>query len=93
MKKRVIAIALIVAMVSAFAMTSAVSAKEGIWQAGQSSIMQKREDIAPMGIEHVFVGHINTDTHQSVSHEQDSYYAHGVLNSNSNNPNGPVPPP
>ncbi len=87
MKKRLIAIALIFVMVSAFTMVSTVSAKEGYWNAGESGIVQKRQVGAPQDPDYKEFGHSGGNA-PSVTHIRDDGE---VLNINMNNPNGDHP--
>ncbi len=82
-----IAIVLILAMLSAFTMTSAASAKAFTGQAGKSPIGKFSAELG--GIP--FFGIQNHNTGHTVFHDHDKD-SHFVLNSNTNNPNGPAPP-
>ncbi len=90
MRKTLIGLMVCAVMVSALAMTSAVSAKEGAWQAGNSDTVQVRNTLTQG---YTINQHINDHTlppHavNQIHDKTDKY----IENQNSNNPNGPVPP-
>lgn len=90
MHKRVLVIALCLLMVSAFAVTGAVSAAPKTFNgdAGNSPIGKFSSILNNIP----FFGTVNHNTDHVVIHvfDQENHY---VSNTNTNNPNGPAPPP
>ncbi len=89
MQKRALTIALCLVMVSAFAVTGAVSAAPKTFegQAGKSPIVKISAEVGNIP----FFEIQNKDTGHTVVHDfdKDNHY---VSNYNTNNPNGPAPP-
>ena len=93
MREALIGLIVCAFMISAFAMTNVVSAKENTaWQAGNSDTVQVRNTLTPG---YTVNQHINDHTlppHSVYQIHDKTKTDKYIENFNSNNPNAPVPP-